>query len=81
MQECGTCVNLHQLIRHPKHPMPRSYWLFTQFTVLTRGTMKIAVLERPEIMTCRRNKQWIHVWGNKGQLQTIKKKQQQQNKD
>jgi hypothetical protein len=35
--------------------------------------VKIAVWERPEIMTCRRNRQWMHVWGNKGQFQTIKK--------
>jgi hypothetical protein len=73
MQECGARVNTHQLILHQKHGMPRSYWLLTQFTALTQGTMKTAVWERPEIMTCRRNKQWKHVWGNKGQLQTIKK--------
>jgi hypothetical protein len=35
--------------------------------------MKIAAWERPEIVTCTRNKQWIHVLGNKGQLQNTKK--------
>ena len=66
-------TKLHQFIRHPKHPRPHSYWPLTRLTVLTRGTMKITVWERPEIpvMTCRRNKQWIV--GDKGQPQTTKK--------
>jgi hypothetical protein len=76
MQECGICVNLHQLIRHQKHPMPHSYWLLTQFTVLTRGSMKIAVWERPEIMTFRRNRQWIYETNDKFRLSKNNKQTQ-----
>jgi len=57
----------------PETPHAPFLLAVNSFTVLMRGTMKIAVWERPEIMTCRRNGQWIHVWGNRGQLQTIKK--------